>query len=171
MMTSMGHKGYSIIELIVVIGIIGSLLAIAAISGSSLLNKYRAESQIRMIYADFMNARTNAMQRNRSYFVTVSSTQYKIYEDRDAADLNSSDGDGKFQEASDRVVMQKDHGVYTMTWNNETTPIEFNTRGLMSGSERMGYVTKAYGGAYNCIKISSTRIRIGAMNGKNCDAQ
>lgn len=164
------NRGFTIVELVLVLAILGTLLGIAVISGNALINRYRVETQIRTMYVDFMSARTNAMQKNRMYFITLTSNQYQIYEDRDQTNVNLPYGDGSFLPASDKLVMQKDLGQHGMTWNNSST-MTFDTRGLMNGSERTGRVTINFGAAYNCISISSTRIRIGAANETDCVAR
>ena len=75
------NSGFTLIELVLVLAIIGILLAIAGISGTAMLNKYRVESQTKQMYVDLMNARVSAMSKNRMYFVTPAATQYTIYED------------------------------------------------------------------------------------------
>jgi prepilin-type N-terminal cleavage/methylation domain-containing protein len=164
------NDGYTLLELLIVIAIIGTLLAIAAISGSSWLKKTDVESQTKTMYVDILNARASAMQRNRAQFVKLENTRYTVYEDTNPG----PDGDGVLQETQDREVMHKDiRAAYSITWNPSADDIiEFSTRGLMSGSQCTVWVQNSYGSAYNCIVVSATRIKMGNFDGtSNCITQ
>jgi prepilin-type N-terminal cleavage/methylation domain-containing protein len=175
------NSGFTIIELIVVLGIIAILLAIAVISGRDALNKYRVESQTKQMYADLMNARVSAMSKNRKYFVTPAATQYTIYEDTN----NGPDGDGVLQAASDRQVMQRNlNPTYAVTMIPAAAVVDtinFDQRGLVSWSlginavptveQQTIHVTASYGAAYDCIDMSPIKIRMGAWNGASCNVQ
>jgi len=168
------NSGFTIIELLVVIGIIGTLLAIAGISGKTWLDKSRVEGQMNQMYVDLMNARVSAMQRGRMHFVTLAATQYTIYEDTNPG----PDGDGDLQ-TDDRQVMQKDlNPLYSLTIPAAASEIYFDSRGLawavppaLLGAGQKIHVTNSYGSAYDCIFIGPTRISMGAWNGTDCNLQ
>ena len=164
---AMKNGGFSLIELVVVLAIIGILMGIAGLSGKTWLDKYRVESQTKEMYVDLMNARARAMQRSRMHFVVLTAARYTVYEDTNTG----PDGNETPETALDTRVMQKDIPLYTISWNGSGSNIIFNTRGLMSGSERSVWVSNDFGSAYNCVKISATRIRMGAYNGSDCIAQ
>jgi type IV fimbrial biogenesis protein FimT len=173
-------SGFSLIELMVVIAIIGILLAIAVISGTEMLNKYRVESQTKQMYADLMNARVSALSKNRKYFVTPTATKYTIYEDTNG----ELDGDGVLS-AGDRQVMQVNmSSTYAVTMTPAAAVVDtinFDQRGLVSWSlgiisvptvtQQTIHVTASYGAAYDCIDISPMKIRMGAWNGASCNVQ
>jgi len=171
------NSGFTIFELMVVLMIIFILLSIAAISGNEALNKYRMESQTKQMYIDLMNARVSALSKNRKCFVTLTPTQYTIYEDSNPANP-ALDGDGALQTASDTRVMQvKLDGKYSLTIPAAAAEIDFDARGLASavpgpiGTQQTIYPATSYGSAYDCIVISQTRIQMGAWNGTSCNVQ
>ncbi len=171
----MNKNGFTLIELIVVLGIIFILLAIAGISGKAWLDKYRVETQMKEMFVDLMHARVSAMQRNRLHIVTfnpsvAAATQYTIYEDTNPL----PDGDGALQTASDRQVMQKNiNPIYAV--QTGAIRIDFNPKGLVSAglvdTQTTVRVNGSFGSAYDCIVISLTRIRMGAWDGTDCIVQ
>lgn len=169
----MKDTGFSLIELIVVIAIISILLAIAAISGSSWLQRYYVENQTKEMYADLMNARVSALQRNRPFFVKMAPNQYAIYEDTySAATPTSPEGDGLLQTANDRLVMQKTIR-YTLNSSIDITAtnIVFSTNGLAFPDGTTIWFTSTADPATDCIALSTTRILMGKKNGTNCTSQ
>ncbi len=167
----MKNRGFTIIEVLVVMGILGTLLLIAGLSGRAWLDRYRVEGQMNEMYVDLMNARASAMQKNRVYFVTFAATQYAVYEDT----TPSPDGDGLLQPASDVQIMQKKlNADYAIT--SDSGEIDFDQRGLATGLTGTGgqttiHVNASFGTANDCITVSPTRIRIGVYNGAACVTQ
>lgn len=168
----MKDNGFSIIELLVVIGIVSILLAIAAINGRDWMDRYRVEGQIKEMYTDLMNARVSAMQKNRVFFVTLAPNQYSIYDDTySAINPSSPDGDGVLQRGNDRLVMQKTI-QYTL---NSSGDFNFTQNGLVSWSSGTNGGTISLTSSANplsdCIALATTRILMGKMNGTNCVTQ
>src|SRR3972149_4189981 len=67
----MSSKGFTLIELIIVISIIGILAIALGISFQGWIGRYKIESEVKEMYVDLMNAKTRAMSRNRTHFVTL----------------------------------------------------------------------------------------------------
>lgn len=171
------NSGFSLLELVVAMTIISILLGMAAISGRSWLNKYRVESQTKQLYTDLVNARVQAMQRNRTFFVVMAATQYSIYEDTRPA----PDGDGALQTANDARIFQTNlNANYALTIQPivVANSINFDPKGVAyvpTGNPpnlpQTIYVTARFNAAYDCIVIEPIRITMGAWNGANCAVQ
>jgi type II secretion system protein H len=166
----MKKSGFTIIELIVVMAILGILLAIVGLSMQNWLGKARVEEQIKQMYADLSNARARAMNNNRVHFVVLNAAanQYQVWEDTNTA----PDGNGALETAGgDTRTLQIDNRVELTTTiiPGGGFHFSFNTRGIISnnGTIRMGSVNN-FGAMVDCIAVSATRIRLGRWNGANC---
>ena len=73
-----GTKGFSLAELLIVIGVIGILLAISGPSVSNMLKRQRTDEVISILYRDFMYAKSEAMKRQNDV-VMVFDAQNNVY--------------------------------------------------------------------------------------------
>jgi prepilin-type N-terminal cleavage/methylation domain-containing protein len=157
----MKNSGFTLLEIIIVMAILGILLGIAAISGRDWLERYRVEGQTKEMYVDLMNARVNAMQRNRVFFVTLqAANQYAIYEDTNP----SPDGDGDLQPTQDTLVMQKPTRFPLQPHLGlGLTTFSFEKSGLVSLNGTIRFYSSVDPFS-DCIKLFSTRILMGKWN-------
>ena len=165
----MKKDGFSIVELLIVLVIMGVCAAMGAGSIANVVRKNRVENQTRRIYSDLMSARTRAMSLNRIHWVVISGTQAAVYED-----TNDSGG---AREAStvDLQVLKRDADTSmspinsvpsdeTVTWNN-ATPITINGRGVVSAGSQgtlcVDPTVPTLEFTRSCIVVSRTRMALG----------
>lgn len=176
-------NGFTLVELLVTMAILSILFAIAGLSMRSWLGKASAEEQIKQMYADCVNARSRAMNRNRSHFVEiVLPNQYRIWEDTNPA---ATDGNNALENivpgtipgaaGGDTLLLRK-----ITTWNLTSGGIvqfTFDPRGGISWlpgniPNARVQIQSIFNPAVDCISLSATRIRLGRWDGAaNCVSQ
>lgn len=157
----MKKNGFAMTELVVVIAIIGTLTAMAGMAYTSWMSKYRFEGQVREMYIDLLNARTQAMQLNRIYFVTISADNYSVIED-------TNDSGGAVADSDDKIRLTKQLR-FPSNWVNT---VSLNAKGLVSSpSATVTFNSGGVDGQYDCIALSLTRITMGRLNGTTCVPQ
>lgn len=154
--------GFSLVELLITVAIIGIMSAIAGLAYKTWTDKYNVERQTKEMYVDLMKARVNAMSRSRVFCVDFTANGYTIKEDTMPA---NTDGDGLCTTAGDRTVMTKTLSNYQITASE--VAVKFNTRGKANVGSSI-YTTARYGAAYDCVTIHFLRINMGRWDGTNC---
>ncbi len=155
--------GFTLLEILIVVGIVGviTMLAVTAFEGFN--EKYRVEGETKQLFADLMDARGRAMQRNRAFFVRITTNGYRTYEDSSPA----PDGNGVFDSTSDALVANVTvrHAITTVLAGGGD--ITFNRNGIANdnGIIRFASTTQA---DYDCITVQATRIKMGQFNGGTC---
>ena len=79
----MDNKGFSLVELIVIMAIMATILSIATLQFNQMSRKYNIEAQTRMLYADIMKVRSEALLQKRpravNFVSTTTQTTFSIY--------------------------------------------------------------------------------------------
>lgn len=160
----MKEEGLTLIELIVVIAVVGILVATFAFSFDGWFERYKAESQIKEMYVDMMNARARAMQRNRVHFFSLpAATKYTIHEDTNTA----PDGNGALETGSDTLLTDRDTR-YEMAASVAQFSLNRDGTVSTSGTVRIASSEISDPPDYDCITFSTTRINMGVWNGTGC---
>lgn len=180
----MKRNGFSLIELLVVMIIVGILATLGTVSFRGWVRKYDLESQVKETYTDLMNARLKAMHQNTNHLITLSANQIRGFTD--------TDGDGTGDEAlciwnrnrgdpvdatcpNDKSLSYKNL-AFPATWSGTNT-LNFNARGLSTTNNTICFFS-THNPSHDCIVVSSTRIRMGKIvnqaggcNSANCEAK
>lgn len=175
-----GESGITLIELLVVVTVIGVLVLAAGIEFVGWQGNYRVESQVKEMYADLMNARVRAMQRNRTHFIVVTANNYQVFDDVNENNVPDNN-------ATERWWPNPKPFAYPSL---QAETIIIDVRGLVStipapaaGTEafiRFSYDTSRVRPDYDCISLGAvgtatgvnwgTRLNMGKWNGGLCVA-
>ncbi len=148
--------GFTLVEVMVAVAILGLLIVLLADAYQTWEAKYRAENDVKVMFADLMDARARAMQKKRVYFVTVSATDYRIIEDGDPG----PDGDGVLT-AADNVVRRN---APQNSIISAPATISFFGDGTVSVDDGFIRLASPAPADYDCIHLGKTRIKMGRMN-------
>ncbi len=168
----MSGRGFTIIELLVVMMIMGILFTIATISAKRMMDQSRAESQLRTMHSDLLQTRASAMQTNLQYFVVVASTNYQIYED---TNQNGTQDAPPADTLKSTVPLR-----YPLTGPSPDVTITIDSRGLITMSTvtsdsawpaALAFTTADSTPEYDCFQFYPTRMNLGKMKDGSCNAR
>ncbi|GAB7027891.1 pilus assembly FimT family protein [Geotalea toluenoxydans] len=157
------ERGFSLVELLVVMAIMATLLAIATHNWNQMTLKSGVESQIKKMQADLMEVRLQALYSKNPRSVVITGKQFKIYasDDTTATPITTKDL------------------PYSVVWNDDdSSPVIFDAQGLTRG---LTPDTKRYlcilptndtavvnAAAVDSMAISQVRVNLGKRTGGGC---
>ena len=157
-------RGFTLIEIIVVIAIAAILLAIAIPQFSKYAKKYSVEKEITEIYGDLVQQRFKSMNSGVPNGIRFDSkTEYTLFEFDDKNYNMVFDGT---QEEKNPV--QKSGLKFDLASPPAGTVVLFDRKGMAKNSNwGFGNFTVYINSParYNCIAVSSNRIKMGVWDG------
>lgn len=159
-------KGFSLVELIVVIAIFMFVLTFGVPAYSNWKKKHDVTSQIEMLLGDINHARMMAYTEKVEWDILWNETdgkvdEYRLREHRDANSNGIIEGE--------EITIKK-----TVVTRLSLTPnpagdgsIRFNCRGFC-GTSREFYISPSHGAGVDCLSVSTTRAKAGKWNGSTC---
>jgi prepilin-type N-terminal cleavage/methylation domain-containing protein len=153
------RRGFTLVEIMITLAILGILVVLAVSTVEGMNEKYKVEAETKQFYADMMDARGRAMQRNRWFFIQSTPTGYMTYEDRPLPD-----GDGVFDNTADALVTSVTvrHAINTNLSGGGS--FGFNRNGIANDNGTIFFASNAHPD-YDCITINPTRIKMGQYLG------
>ena len=163
-----GVGGFTLVEILVAIAILGILVTLAVSTFREFNEKYKVEAETKQLYADLMDARGRAMQRNRVYHIQITANGYATSEDGfPAPDGDSNPANGANFPVSNVTV---NHPITTALPNpGPPANFFFNRNGISSVTGNLRFASVANSNPdYDCITILETRIKMGKHDGTIC---
>lgn len=124
------HGGFTLVELLVVMGIISALVVAFGFSFIGWRERYYAEADTKAVQAALMDAKVLAMREGRYIFVNIPAAEpniIRIYRDSDPAPL----GDGQLATDKDEKVGPDVTLSYFIDIGDDYRHLWFNARGYM----------------------------------------
>lgn len=157
------QDGFTLIEMIMSVAIMGILLAMAAPNFSKWKEKHQINGQSQKVYFDLMLARTVAVKNNNDVRVTFNSTSntYKVHDDTNSNGTEDSNEPLKSVNLEENVQFAFNNGITDIDGNTVSAAISFagsqtvtfNSRGQASASGSVFMLHE------NDIGITSNRAR------------
>lgn len=144
----MNRSGFTLVEILVVIGIIGLLLSIGTIQFSRYTIKYETESQTRKLYGDLLEIRSRALFEKKSRAISLAASSYSIY-----SSANTT------ADPVDTISLKR-----PITYNGGGADIVFDTRGMLAGSQSI-CASAENDAAIDSVVISMARVQMGKRKG------
>lgn len=136
-------NGFTLIEVMLTITIIGILSVIAIVSSQSMYSSYKIRGAARQIFSDIQMARVSAIKRGHLWCVVFSGSPFSSYAISDSGpDSICNNGDDILNKTMD---LSSDFGGVTMTQNFTANVLNFSPNGsatngtviLVSGSRNL----------------------------------
>jgi len=161
------NSGFTLVELLITIAIIGIGAGVATFSFSTWIRKSRAQSQIRQMSADISELMIRALTSKQRHSITLNETSYvfKAY----SSDTYSSDADLL---AHGTIISGGTHTVSFSMSSSATSAkfsgkvLEINERGINVNSATPVCFTGSgvTDAAFNCLRIYTLRSDIGKQD-------
>jgi len=162
---AMERKGFSLIELIIVMSLLAILASIVTINFNSWQRKYNIEAQVREMLSDFSDVRVRAIQTKTKQRVVLNPTSYSFTPYSTETALSA------------RVVFTKNlkYPIQQLTTSGLTafnnTALEIDERGYTTNWMSIAVAAGMNEPSLNCLTVSWARVNMGRVNGNTCEFQ
>lgn len=153
----MGKDGFTLVEIMIVVSVMGILLTVATLSFNNYTRKAQIEGQMKTLYSDMAGLRSEAMFRRSGRYAQVAQNMFSVF--------SSSSMSGNPL----RTTVLKNPVIFS------ASDIRFNERGLLAGSDGVLLSTPATicvaadnGAGVDSIIIGIANIQMGKRDGA-CD--
>ena len=167
-----GARGFTLIEMVVVIGIASVLLALATLGFQSMNDKYKVESQVKQMQADIDNLRLTAMTTKQRCCVQLNPNSYTFLSySSDSDPGHPPPGMQNGAVALQFPIQQFSNGSYS---DLTGTLLSIDARGCLTSPGAPYYIAVAPGVPgvqVNALALQTAKTNIGLIQGGSCVLQ
>ena len=158
--TLRGDSGFTLIELIVVVVVMGVLLSIGTINFRQYRVKSEIEKQTREMYADINSARINSIHTKKRHALILNTNSYilKNYTTNEP----TSAGNTLASKAVANQITTRTGAPYSGKM------VLFDITGFTNDETTLAVNPLDSGASQNCIVVSASRTNMGRMSSGNC---
>jgi prepilin-type N-terminal cleavage/methylation domain-containing protein len=156
----MRQRGFSLIELVIVIAIGGILMALATLSFNQMTSKQAVNDEIKMIYAEIAGARSDSMYQRRQRRVVVDGTSFRIYSSLLSAGVDP--------------ILTKPLSYPIRSGSGSSVTINFDVGGLLMGGDNASICVDPpsdFGTVVDSIVVFTTRTTYGSWDNSTGDCK
>lgn len=161
-----GCSGFSLIELLITMAVMGIVLGIATLNFREWQVKNNMEAQTREILVDLNEARTNAFTQKRPHSIVFQPNSYVMKSYTTAAEALTDGTTVKTKNLKYGLTMAGASIADTLVVF-DTTGITFNGFTIFVNPYNADPAQEPV--AVNCIVISTARVNMGKINGTACE--
>lgn len=152
-------RGFSLVELIIVIAIFGIAASIATLNFNQMTRKAQIEKQTKELFSDINNARLQSVYMKKRHRIVFQPNSYVF---KEYSSLNEIDS------AATKVLFSKNVSNQMTTKSGDSiNPIDFDIRGYTYNYNTIMFNPINSGAAFDCIVISDARTNMGQMGSGN----
>lgn len=157
----MNSRGFSLVELVIVIALIGIVLAISTLDFSTMMRKGQIDKQAREIHSDLVSLRIEAMQKKQrsAAFLGPKQIVFKRY---------SSNAENILTGGTTMLTKSLPNEIRRLS--DMSTPldvaadrVEYDTRGFTNNDITLVILPVTINSGDNCILVTTARTNLGRM--------
>lgn len=163
----MSNKGFSLIEMLVVIAIMGIVMSIATLNFNSWNKKVQIERQTRELFADLNQARIDSVHRKQRHSIVMNPNNY-ILKRYSSPNESATAGGTPISSKDLRYLISTMTG--TFTGSNGDYHVVFDTRGFVEAINppTIRVNPSDSSAAIDCIVVSTGRTNLGKVEANAC---
>jgi len=155
----MNCRGFSMIEMLVVLSIVAILGTLATMNWNRMSIKTTVEGQIRTVHADLMRIRLEALYGKRERRVKFAGTEFRVYSTN--------------VETTSPIEAKN----FKYPFSTTTGDFVFNTSGMANGTagsvciDPFGTLAQKSDASVDSLVISAGRVSLGKRTGEECKSE